>query len=152
MKRGIAMNKWVWASLLALMVCLPMQAFAQGSLYKGKMMTETGTIEGLWSACSGQTCIPGHEDIVAAAENEYVLVVGKNQFFYLPNLKSSMLSPHIGQTVRVKGVEALDSNAIIVKTAEALIGGEWFTFYSPEIARQAEQRRMEFAPVPAPEY
>ena len=65
-------------------------------------------------------------------------------------MKSSLLSPHIGQTVRVKGVEALDGNAIIVKTAEALMGGEWFTFYSPEIAREAEQRRMQFAPLPEP--
>ena len=149
-KRGIAMRKWVWALPLALMVCFSMQAFAQGSLLKGKMVTETGTIEGLLHACSGQTCIPGKEDIVAAAEDEYVLVIGKNQYFYLPNLKSSLLSPHIGQTVRVKGVEALDGNAIIVKTAEALMGGEWFTFYSPEIAREAEQRRMQFAPLPEP--
>lgn len=149
-KRGIAMRKWVWALPLVLMVCFSMQAFAQGSLLKGKMVTETGTIEGLLHACSGQTCIPGKEDIVAAAEDEYVLVIGKNQYFYLPNLKSSLLSPHIGQTVRVKGVEALDGNAIIVKTAEALMGGEWFTFYSPEIAREAEQRRMQFAPLPEP--
>ena len=84
-KRGIAMRKWVWALPLVLMVCFSMQAFAQGSLLKGKMVTETGTIEGLLHACSGQTCIPGKEDIVAAAEDEYVLVIGKNQYFYLPN-------------------------------------------------------------------
>ncbi len=151
-KRQIAIKKWMCALPLILMLLFPLQAFAQGSLLKGKMVTQTGTIEGILHACTGQTCIPGKEDIVAAAEDEYVLVVGKQQYFYLPNLKSSLLSLHIGETVRVKGVQALDGNAIIVDTAEALIGGQWYTFYSPEIAREAQQRRIQFAPVPAPEY
>ena len=151
-KTRIAMKKWMCALPVIVMLFFPLQAFAQGSLLQGKMVTQTGTIEGILHACTGQTCIPGREDIVAAAEDEYVLVVGKQQYFYLPNLKSSLLSPHIGETVRVKGVQALDGNAIIVKTAEALIGGEWSTFYSPEIAREAKRLQMQFAPVPAPEY
>ena len=152
MKRRIATRKWVWALPLVLMVCFPMQALAQGSLLKGDLVTQTGTIQGLLHACTGQTCVPGTENMVAAAEDEYVLVTGKNHFFYLPNLKSPQLSPHLGKTVRVKGVEALSGNAIIVETAEVLIGGEWATFYSPAIAKEANLRLRKVAPVPAPKY
>jgi hypothetical protein len=150
MKNRIATWKWLWGLLLVLMVCVPMQALGQGSLLKGDLVTETGTIQGLLHACAGETCVPGTENMVAAAEDEYVLVTGKNHYFYLPNLKAAQLSPHLGKTVRVKGVEALSGNAIIVNTAEVMIGGEWYAFHSPKIAREADLRLRRMLPVPAP--
>ena len=127
--------------LLVALLSLPIQAFAQGSLLKGKMITQEGTIQGLLSACTGQTCIPGQEDIVAAAEDQFVLSTGKNTYYYLPNLKSSHLSRLIGKAVKVKGVEALGGGAIIVSSAQVMENGKWQTFYGPEIMEKVEKLR-----------
>jgi amphi-Trp domain-containing protein len=103
------------------------------------MVTEEGTIQGLLHACAGKTCIPGEEDIVALMEEHYVLVVGKDKYYYLPNVKSSILSPHLNKIVRVKGALAMGGDAVVVHTAEVMEWGKWYPFFSPEILKKAEQ-------------
>jgi hypothetical protein len=127
---------------------LPTYSMAAASLLKGEAVTVEGTIQGLLSACTGQLCVPGEENIVAAAEDTFVLSVGKNTYYFLPNLKTTLLSRYLGKSVKVIGVKALGGNSIIVDTIVALeAGGAWEEIYSPKIREQIEER-YRFSPYP----
>ena len=132
-------KKVVMVSLVVLGLCLPGQLWAQGALSKGDPITMEGTIQGLISTCSGQTCLPGEEYIIAALEDTYVLVTDSGKYYFLPNLKASQLSRYLGRQVKVKGALALAGDAIIVEKAEAMINGKWKPFQSREIMDRAEK-------------
>jgi len=119
-----------------------------GALAKRSNITLEGTIEGLLSTCSGKACAPGEEYIIAALEDTYVLVSDSGKYYFLPNLKASQLSRYLGKHVRGQGTLALDGDAIIVKTADAMIEGKWKAFSSREImdrARSCEARPINFS-------
>ena len=132
-------KKLMLVLVVGVALCLPAHVWAQGALAKGSRVTVEGSIQGLISTCSGKTCLPGEEYIVAALEDTYVLVTDSGKYYFLPNLKASQLSRYLGKTVRVRGVAALEGDAIIVKTAEALVDGTWKAFSSSEIMDQAEK-------------
>jgi hypothetical protein len=141
----MATKRLLLVIFLAMVLCAPSLVMAEGSLLKGKPVTVEGTIEGLFSACTGQLCVPGQENVVAGVEDTYVLSVGKDQFYYLPNVKNTLLSRYVGKTVRVKGTEALGGSSIIVDTAEVMGDGGWTAFYSPEIRHQMIEK-YKYAP------
>lgn len=128
-------KKIFWLAVLAMTMCFPASALGEGSLLKGQPVTVEGTIQGLLSACTGQLCVPGEENIIAGMEDTYVLSVGKDAFYYLPNVKNTLLVRYLGKTVRVKGVAALGGSSIIVDTAEVMEEGGWTAFYSPEVRK-----------------
>ena len=134
-------KRLILVSLVVMGLCVPAPLWAQGALAKGRSITLEGTIEGLLSTCSGKVCAPGQEYIIAALEDDYVLVTDSGKYYFLPNLKASQLSRYLGKHVKVQGTLALDGDAIIVQTAEAMIGGKWKAFSSPEIMDRAEKLR-----------
>jgi len=128
--------------ILAMALCLAGYASADVKGAQGaKMVTVEGTIQGLQSACMGVYCKAGDEMIVAAMEDEFVLVTDEGRSYSLPNLKSTLLARQIGQVVRVRGNEVLGGKAIIVDTAEVMEKGQWSAFWSPEIADKVKYRR-----------
>jgi len=84
-------------------------------------------------------CIPGQKDIVAAAEDQCVLSIDNNTYYYLPDLKGSQLSRFACKSVKVEGVEALGGGAIIVSSAQVMEDGKWIPFYEPEIIEKVEE-------------
>jgi hypothetical protein len=70
------------------------------------------------------------------------------EYYLLPNLKGSMLSRYLGQTVRVEGQPKLDGRAIVVRKAEVLVGDTWLPFYSPEILQMRQAREKGAMGVP----
>ena len=91
------------------------------------------------STCSGKICLPSEEYIIAAVEDTYVLVAGSRMYYFVPNLKASQLSRYLGKTVRVKGVTALEGNAISADSSEAFVDGQWRPFARPQIMDRAEK-------------
>jgi hypothetical protein len=136
----MAREKILLVVVLAVALCAPSLALAEGSLLKGKPVTVEGTIQGLLSACTGQMCVPGEENIIAGMEDTYVLSVGKNTFYYLPNIKNTLLARYLGATVKVKGIEALGGGSIIVDTAEVMGEEGWSAFYSPQVRERIMER------------
>ncbi len=134
-------KKLILVSLVVVGLSVPVQLWAQGTLAEGGQITIEGTIQGLLSTCSGQTCLPGEEYIIAALEDTYVLVTDSGKYYFLPNLKASQLSRYLGKQVRVEGTVALGGDAILVKTADAKIDGKWKPFQSREIMDRAEKLR-----------
>ena len=127
--------------MLTMLLTLPIHSMAAAPLLKGEAVTVEGTIQGLISACTGQLCVPGEENIVAAAEDTFVLSVGKNTYYFLPNLKTTLLSRYLGKPVKVTGVKALGGNSIIVDTFVALeSGGQWGEIYSPAVREKINDR------------
>lgn len=126
---------------MALFVAGPASA-AEEPGGKGKEITVEGTIQGLLTTCAGKTCTPGQEYIVAAIEDHFVLVTDSGAYYMLPNLKSSRLSPYLNKPVRVKGIQVLGGNAIVVNTAEVLTHGKWVAFHSPEIMKEVDRFRQ----------
>ena len=124
---------------LAMFLCLANYSIA------AEIKTE-GTIQGLLSTCAGKTCSPGEEIIIAAMEETFVLVTDTGQYYLLPNLKSSQLSPYLNKRVRVEGELKLGGNAIMVKTADVKLEGTWRTFWSPEIRKLRQMREKGIFP------
>ena len=139
-------KKWILLFVVLIALYIPGLALAADEpAGKGKQITVHGTIQGLLSTCAGKVCKPGDEFIVAAIEDDYVLVTESGKYHMLLNLKSSQISRFIGKTVRVKGVQLHGGNAILVNTAEVMKEGKWAEFYSPEI-REAIKEFMKTYP------
>lgn len=130
-------------SLLALAIfCLPQVVMADvRSAIPEKPVVVEGTIQGLQHACMGVYCKVGEENLVAALEDDFVLM-GDNAYYFLPNLKPTLLARYINRPVRITGQMALKGQAILVDKAEVLEGGEWKAFYSEEIAAEMKRRKM----------
>jgi hypothetical protein len=105
----------------------------------------SGSIQGLISTCAGHVCRPGEEYITAAAEDNFVLLTDSGKYYFLPNVKSSQLSRHIGKMVKVEGVLVLGGNAIMVTTAVVMKDGKWIPFHSPKI-QEAADLLLKYAP------
>ena len=139
-------RKWFFLLIILIALYLPGLALAaEQPIGKGKEIRIEGTVQGLLSTCAGKVCKPGEEYIVTAIEDDYVLVTDSGKYYMLLNLKSSQLSRFIGKMVRVKGVQVLGGNAILVNTAEVMKGGKWIEFYSPAI-REAVNEFMKLYP------
>lgn len=139
-------RKWFLLFIVLIALYIPGLALAaEEPTGKGKEIAVHGTIQGLLSTCAGKVCKPGDEYIVAAIEDDYVLVKESGDYYMLLNLKSSHLSRFIGKMVRVKGVQVLGGNAILVNTAEVMKDGKWAEFYSPAI-REAVKEFMKLYP------
>jgi hypothetical protein len=82
------------------------------------------------TTCAGKTCQPGQEHIVAAMEDDYVLVADTGEYYLLPNLKSSQLSRHLNKRAKVTGVQVVGGNVILVNSAQVLQDGKWVDFHS----------------------
>ncbi len=119
--------------VLAMFLCLANYSIAAD-------ITAEGTIQGLLSTCSGKTCSPGEEIIIAAMEDTFVLVTDTGKYYLLPNLKSSQLSRYLNKRIRVEGELKLGGNAIMVKTADVKEDGRWSTFWNPEIHQMQQLR------------
>jgi hypothetical protein len=140
-KEGVKMRKALLALLVVAVFCVPNYALA-------KMVKVEGTVEGLMSMCDQKMCTPGEETLIAAMEDTYVLVPKPGEYYLLPNVKSSILSRYLGQTVRVEGEPKLDGRAIMVKTAEVKIDQNWLPFYSPDILQMRQAREKGAMGVP----
>ena len=139
-------KKWFLLFVVLVALYTPGLALAADDpVGKGKEITVHGTIQGLLSTCTGKVCKPGDEYIVAAIEDDYVLVKESGDYYMLLNLKSSQLSRFIGKVVKVKGVQVLGGNAIMVNTAEVMKEGKWIEFYSAAI-REAVNEIMKLCP------
>ena len=139
------MNRLLLVLILAACVCCPTGVLAQGVGGTGEQVSMSGTIQGLVSTCAGHVCRPGEEYIIAAAEDNFVLLTDSGKYYFLPNLKSSQLSRHIGRMVKVDGVLVLGGNAIMVTTAVVMKDGKWITFHSPKI-QEAADLLLKYAP------
>jgi hypothetical protein len=118
------------AILLCAAPCLGAEHEGARDTGKTKEITVEGTIQGLLTTCAGKTCQPGQEHIVAAMEDDYVLVADSGGYYLLPNLKSSQLSRHLNKRVKVSGVQVVGGNVILVNTAQVMEGGKWVDFHS----------------------
>ena len=130
-------------AVLVLFTVLGLLGYALGDVTRleRKAILVQGTIQGLQGACMEMFCRPGQENIVAALEDGFVLVVEDGRFYNLPNLKPTLLARYIARLVRVEGNEVLGGRAIIVLKADVMEGGQWTTFWSPEIADLTRQRQ-----------
>ena len=132
------MKRLLLVLILAVCMCYPLSVLAEGLGGTGETISMSGTIEGLISTCAGHVCRPGEEYIIAAAEDNFVLLTDSGKYYFLPNLKSSQLSRHIGKMVKVDGVLVLGGNAIMVTTAVVMENGKWIPFHSPKIQEAAD--------------
>ncbi len=132
------MKRLLLILILTACVFCPMGVLAQGLGGTGEAISMAGTIQGLISTCAGHVCQPGEEYIIAAAEDNFVLLTDSGKYYFLPNLKSSQLSRLLGKMVKVDGVLVLGGNAIMVTTAVVMIDGKWIPFHSPEISEAAD--------------
>ena len=136
------MRKWSFFLLAVAVLCVPQSARADvRAAIPEKPVVVEGTIQGLQNACMGVYCKPGEENLVAAMEDDYVLM-GEDQYYFLPNLKPTLLARYINNYVRITGKSTLRGEAILVQKAEVLENGKWKPFYSEEIATEMHRRKL----------
>jgi hypothetical protein len=135
-------RKWSFILLAVALLCVPQFAGAdvRAAIPEEPVVVE-GTIQGLQNACMGVYCKPGEENLVAAMEDDYVLM-GEDQYYFLPNLKPTLLARYINNYVRITGKSTLRGDAILVQKAEVLERGKWKPFYSEEIATEMHRRKL----------
>ena len=131
------MNNKAWflvavlgAVLLCAAPCLGDEHGSGQATGKTQAITVEGTIQGLLTTCAGKTCRPGQEHLIAAMEDDYVLVTDSGKYYLLPNLKSSQLSRQLNKRVKVEGVQVIGGDVILVNTAKVLQDGKWVDFHS----------------------
>jgi hypothetical protein len=139
------MKRLLLVLILAACMCCPAGVLAEGLGGTGEKISMSGTVQGLVSTCAGHVCRPGEEYIIAAAEDNFVLLTDSGKYYFLPNLKSSQLARHIGKMVKVDGVLVLGGNAIMVTMAVVMKDGEWIPFHSPKI-QEAADLLLKYAP------
>jgi hypothetical protein len=135
-------RNWLFILLAVAVLCVPQLARAdvRAAIPEEPVVVE-GTIQGLQHACMGVYCKPGEENLVAALEDDYVLM-GEDQYYFLPNLKPTLLARYINMLVRITGKSTLRGEAILVQKAEVLENGKWKPFYNEEIATEMDRRRL----------
>jgi len=133
---------WAFIVLAVAIFCVPQFAMAVAeSAVPAKPLVVEGTIQGLQDACMGVYCERGKENLVAALEDQFVLM-GQDQYYIVPNLKPTLLARYINRLVRITGQSVLDGKGILVQRAEVLEMGKWKAFYDQEIATEIQRRKL----------
>ena len=113
-----------------------------------EQITIEGTIEGLLMTLNDKKCEPGMEHIVAAVENQFVLVDAKGNWYVLPQFKPNQVAPYVGKRVKVIGELVGKGKAIQVKSAYVFEADQWKAVYDEESLK--EQKKLEEAILNAP--
>lgn len=103
--------------LVTLLAALLIPSLLFGAEYKG-------TIQGFLCVTSGVTCPVGKEDIVAAAENVFVIYEGPEKFYVITNINVKVLARNINQQAMIKG-ELTSSYSIKADELFIMRGGKW---------------------------
>jgi len=117
-------RKWIPLVILLTVVLVPGLVF--GASYKG-------TIQGFLCVTSGITCPVGKEDVVAAAENVFVLYEGPDKWYFISNVDSKLLARGINKTVMIEGMLDQKSNSINAETISLMEDGKWRKVWSADL-------------------
>ena len=83
-----------------------------------------GSIQGFLCVTSGVTCPLGKEDIVAAAENVFVLYQGPEKFYFVSNINVRVMARHVNEQALVKG-DLAKMNSIKADELFVRANGKW---------------------------
>ncbi|GBC61442.1 hypothetical protein DENIS_2402 [Desulfonema ishimotonii] len=96
-----------------------------------------GYIQGFNCVTTGKSCPAGKEDPVIATERIFVLYIGKNAYYFVPNLDRGIMARHLGKKVRITGDTDPKYKSIKAKSLQVQENGTWKTTWSEEMERDA---------------
>ena len=130
------MKRRMLVLILAACLCWPAVVLAQGVVGTGEPISMSGTIQGLISTCAGHVCRPGEEYIIAAAEDNFVLLTDSGKYYFLPNLDRAVLARHLNTQVTIAGV--VDNKWKTIQVASIMKDGKkvWTATTQEEVDRE----------------
>ncbi len=134
-------RSWIGLAVIVALLMVP-------SLATAKPATIEGSIQGLLCALNKKACPVGAEDIVAAIEQNFVLVDAQGNWYAISNIGQQWISRLLGKKVKVEGDLADSSRSIKVNKAWMEEDGKWKLIYSPEILRKVLEQMEWNYPVP----
>ena len=134
-------RSWIGLAVIVALLMVP-------SLATAKPATIEGSIQGLLCALNKKACPVGAEDIVAAIEQNFVLVDAQGNWYAISNIGQQWISRLLGKKVKVEGDLADSSRSIKVSKAWMQEDGKWKLIYSPEILRKVLEQMEWNYPVP----
>lgn len=134
-------RSWIGLAVIVALLMVPSLAIA-------KPATVEGSIQGLLCALNKKACPVGAEDIVAAIEQNFVLVDAQGNWYAISNIGQQWLSRLLGKKVKVEGDLADSSRSLKVNKAWMMEDGKWKLIYSPEILRKVLEQMEWNYPVP----
>lgn len=108
---------------------LLMVFFTSGGAW-AKMKTFNGSIQGANCVAIGTVCPVDASDAFVALEREFVLLVKKGEYYFMPNLERSVKVKYLGKPVRIKG--DLTGKTLLVSEIATKSGGSYKTVWSWE--------------------
>ncbi len=113
--------------ILFTLVTVPSMAFGA---------TFVGTIQGFLCVTHGVTCPVGQEDVVAAAENVFVLYQGPDKpWYFVPNINSKLMARALNKKVKIVGkLDTKGENRIIAEVGYIMeSNGKWRKAWSADL-------------------
>jgi hypothetical protein len=104
-------------SLMILVTALLIPSVGIGDDFKG-------SIQGFLCVTSGVTCPLGKEDVVAAAENVFVLYQGPEKYYFVSNINVKVMARHVNEQVLLKG-DLVKMNSIKADELFVMANGKW---------------------------
>lgn len=130
------MNTFRTTCMISVMLILTF--FGLGTAFGG---TIEGRVQGLNCVVNGKVCPVDDQDPHIALEDHFVVVTGKDSYYFIPNMKNTVLSRHLMEKVRVTGETSETYKTIQADKFEVLVNGDWKTTWSKEL--EERQRKLE---------
>ncbi|ADK85980.1 hypothetical protein Deba_2626 [Desulfarculus baarsii DSM 2075] len=134
-------RSWIGLAVIFALLMVP-------SLAAAEEVTVEGSIQGLLCALNKKACPVGAEDVVAAIEQNFVLVDAEGNWYAISNIGQQWLSRLLGKKVKVQGTLSQANRSIKVNQAWQDDNGSWKLIYSPEIVRKVMEQMEWNYPVP----
>lgn len=134
-------RSWIGLAVIVALLMVP-------SLASAKEVTIEGSVQGLLCALNKKACPVGAEDIVAAIEQNFVLVDAEGNWYAISNVGQQWLSRLLGKKVKVEGDLSESNRSIKVNKAWEDVNGTYKLIYSPEIVRKVLEQMEWNYPVP----
>ena len=87
--------------------------------------TVEGTVQGLNCVLYGKVCPVDYADPHVSAENVFVVLSSKDNYFFVPNIDRAVMSRLLAQKVRITGDLKTKYNAIIASQLEVESNGKY---------------------------
>ena len=118
---------WMLVVILFTLVTVPSMAFGASFV---------GTIQGFLCVTHGVTCPVGQEDVVAAAENVFVLYQGPDKpWYFIANIDAKLLARALNKKVKIVGTLDPKRNKQIIAETGYVMGsdGKWRKTWSADL-------------------
>jgi len=128
---------------ILVVLCLTTALATSNPGYLHAETTFSGRIQGFNCLVLGIACPKDNMDPHLMLESDFVLLLGNNDYYLLPNIAREVKAKYFGSEVKVSGKVNDKYRAIMVNSLEVKTGDMYKTVWSVKMMREELMKRIE---------